>query len=132
MSQEQAMGEPTPSIRDTRADQMFLQLTPAQVDRLRRFGEIRRYAEGDAVVQVGETGHGLYVVLSGAIEVGERAGDPHIATSSLRTGNFQVELGQLSGRPALVDAYALEETETMAIPPHRLRALLAAEAVVGE
>src|SRR5687767_12734497 len=105
MSQEQAMGEPTPSIRDTRADQMFLQLTPAQVDRLRRFGEIRRYAEGDSVVQVGETGHGLYVVLSGAIEVSERAGDSHIPIITHRTGNFLGELAQLSGRPALVDAY---------------------------
>ena len=48
------MAEPTPSIRDTRGEQMFLALTPQQVDRLRRFGEVRRFGEGDALVRQGE------------------------------------------------------------------------------
>jgi len=124
--------EPTPSIRDTRDAQMFLTLTQAEVERLRRFGEKRRYGEGDALVRVGETGHGLYLVLSGAVEISRRDGDSHIPIVTHRTGQFLGELAQLSGRPALVDARALEETEVLAIPPHRLRALLAAEAVIGE
>jgi thioredoxin reductase (NADPH) len=126
------MAEPIPSIRDTRGEQMFLALTPGQVDRLRRFGEIRRYGEGDAVVQVGETGHGLYVVLSGAVEVSQREGDSHIPIVTHRSGNFLGELAQLSGRPALVDAYALEDSEVLVISPYRLRAVLAGEAVIGE
>src|SRR5688572_33484256 len=119
------MAEPIPSIRDTRSEQMFLALTPAQVDRLRRFGEIRRFGEGDALVRVGETGHGLYVVLAGAVEVSQREGDSHIPIVTHRAGNFLGELAQLSGRPALVDAYALEECEVLVISPHRLRAVLA-------
>ena len=126
------MAEPAPSIRDTRGEQMFLALTPQQVDRLRRFGAVRRYGEGDALVRVGETGHGLYVILSGAVEVSQREGDSHVPIVTHREGNFLGELAQLSGRPALVDALALEEAEALAIPPHRLRALLAAEAVIGE
>lgn len=126
------MAEPAPSIRDTREAQMFLALTPEQVNRLQRFGAIRRYAAGDAIVRTGESGHGLYVVLSGAVEISQRDGDSHLPIVTHRTGNFLGELAQLSGRPALVDALALEETEALAIPPHRLRALLAAEAVIGE
>lgn len=42
------------------------------------------------------------------------------------------ELAQLSGRPALVDAYALTDVEAVAIPPQQLRALLIAEAELGE
>ena len=42
------------------------------------------------------------------------------------------ELAQLSGRPYLVDAVALTDVEAVAISPDRLRALLIAEANLGE
>ena len=42
------------------------------------------------------------------------------------------ELAQLAGRPALVDAYAQELVMALIIPPERLRALLVAEAELGE
>ena len=126
------MSDQPPSIRDTRSEQMFTALTPAQVDRLRRFGEVRRYAEGDYLVRVGETGHGLSVILAGAVEVTQREGANNVPIVIHRTGNFLGELAQLSGRPALVDARAIEETEVLALPPRRLRAVLAAEAVIGE
>jgi len=42
------------------------------------------------------------------------------------------ELTQLAGRPALVDAYAKEPVEALIIPPDQLRALLIAEAELGE
>src|SRR3546814_16687742 len=42
------------------------------------------------------------------------------------------ELAQLSGRPALVDSHALTKVEVIVIPPDQLRALLIAEAEVGE
>jgi hypothetical protein len=42
------------------------------------------------------------------------------------------ELAQLSGRPALVDAHAQGPVEALVIPPGQLRALLIAEAELGE
>jgi thioredoxin reductase (NADPH) len=42
------------------------------------------------------------------------------------------ELAQLSGRPSLTDAWAIGKVEAVAIPPERLRALLVAEAELGE
>ncbi len=42
------------------------------------------------------------------------------------------ELAQLSGRPSLVDAVAVEPVETLVIPPQRLRDLLVEEAELGE
>jgi thioredoxin reductase (NADPH) len=47
-------------------------------------------------------------------------------------GQFLAEIGQLSGRLALVDGHAEGEVETLLIPPERLRALLVAEADLGE
>jgi thioredoxin reductase (NADPH) len=42
------------------------------------------------------------------------------------------ELAQLAGQRTLVDAYAEETVEALTIPPGRLRALLIAEAELGE
>ena len=47
-------------------------------------------------------------------------------------GQFLAEIGQLSGRVALVDGHAEGDVETLLIPPDQLRALLVAEAELGE
>ena len=47
-------------------------------------------------------------------------------------GQFVAEIGQLSGRVALVDGHAEGDVETLLIPPEQLRALLMAEAELGE
>jgi thioredoxin reductase (NADPH) len=47
-------------------------------------------------------------------------------------GSFMGELAQLSGRPSLVDAHAVGPVEAVVISPERLRALLVAEAELGE
>src|SRR5262249_30215341 len=47
-------------------------------------------------------------------------------------GAFLGELAQLAGRPALVDAVARGPVEALIIPPDQLRALLIAEAELGQ
>ncbi len=37
------------STIDTRREQMFPKLEPREIDRLRRFGTVRRYAPGEAL-----------------------------------------------------------------------------------
>jgi thioredoxin reductase (NADPH) len=111
---------------------MFLRFSDEELARLSKFGEPRSYKAGDMLARVGEAGPGLMLILSGAVEVtqpnaGERR---HIVTHE--RGNFMGELAQLSGRPYLVDEKALTDVEAVAIPPDRLRALLIAEAMLGE
>ena len=60
---------PTRSIIDTRREQMFPVLEPVEMERLRRFGELRSYAHGEALAKVGEPGHGLTVILAGEVEI---------------------------------------------------------------
>jgi thioredoxin reductase (NADPH) len=42
------------STIDSRREQMFPKLTPQEIDRLRRFGENRHYAPGDAPFVTGD------------------------------------------------------------------------------
>jgi thioredoxin reductase (NADPH) len=127
------MAEPTQTIIATRGAQMFPTLAPTEIERLRRFGEARRFRAGDALARVGEAGHGLTLILSGEVEISQHGEDgTRTAIVTHRAGAFMGELAQLSGRPSLVDAYALTDVEAVAIPPDRLRALLIAEAEIGE
>jgi len=124
---------PEQSIIATRGGQMFPTLTAAEVARLARFGAPRSYKAGEALVRVGDAGHGLTLFLAGEVEISqhdENGTRTHIVTHG--SGSFMGELAQLSGRPALVDAYALTDVEAVAIPPEQLRALLIAEAELGE
>ena len=115
-----------------REAQMFLRLSDEELFRVARFGELRRYRAGDMLVRRGEAGPGLMLVIKGRVEVTrEERGQPaHVVTHE--RGNFMGELAQLSGRPYLVDEKALTDVEVVAIAPDRLRALLIAEADIGE
>jgi thioredoxin reductase (NADPH) len=127
------MAVPPQSIIETRRPQMFPTLERAEIERVRRFGEVRRYAAGEALAKVGQTGHGLSIILAGKVEISqhEESGARKLIVTH-GVGDFMGELAQLAGRPALVDAYALEPVEALVIPPDRLRALLVAEAELGE
>ena len=115
----------------TRGAQMFLQFNDAEIVRLARFGEPRSYRVGEMLAQVGEVGPGLMLILSGKVEVTQPGPERrHIVTHE--RGNFMGELAQLSGRPYLVDERALTDVEAVAISADRLRALLIAEAELGE
>lgn len=127
------MAEPSSDLIATRGPQMFPRLAPDEMRRLRRFGEIRRFASGDMLMKAGDSGHGLAVILSGRVEIVQRdetGRQRHVVTHE--TGSFMGELAQLSGRPSLVDARALSEVEAIVVSPERLRALLIAEADLGE
>jgi thioredoxin reductase (NADPH) len=116
-----------------RGAQMFPRLTDDELARLSKFGEPRSFRAGEMVAQVGETGPGLMMITSGKVEVTQhdREGEQsHIVTHE--RGNFMGELAQLSGRPVLVDSKALTDVEGIAVAPERLRALLIAEADLGE
>jgi thioredoxin reductase (NADPH) len=116
-----------------RYEQTFPALTPQEIARMRRFGDVRNYRSGEALFQTGKAGPGMFVVLSGHVAITQRDGLGHITPLIEQgPGQFLAEIGQLSGRVALVDGHAEGDVETLLIPPERLRALLVAEADLGE
>jgi thioredoxin reductase (NADPH) len=116
-----------------RHDQAFPTLSPPEIDHLRRFGEPRSYRAGERVVTAGEVSPGLIVVLSGKIEVaqgGELDRREVIVTHG--PGQFAGELAQLTARPSLVDAVAVESVDAIVIRSERLRDVMVQEAELGE
>src|SRR6202040_3226185 len=116
-----------------RLEQTFPTLTPQEIARMRRFGELRHYKDGDALFETGKPGPGMFVILSGHVAITQRDGLGHVKpVIDQGPGQFLAEIGQLSGRVALVDGHAEGDVETLLIPPDKLRALLVAEADLGE
>src|SRR3954464_9405072 len=116
-----------------RHEQTFPALTAPEIARMRRFGGMRSYKHGEKLFETGKPGPGMFVILSGHVAITQRDGLGHVTpVIDQGPGQFMAELGQLSGRIALVDATAEGDVETLLIPPERLRALLVAEADLGE
>ena len=126
------MPRPAQSIIDTRRAQMFPNLEPAEIERVRRFGEVRSFGAGEALAKAGRPGHGLVIILAGHVDVTRRESGRRELIVTHAPGQFMGELAQLAGRPSLVDATAQTTVEALVIPPDRLRALLIAEAELGE
>jgi thioredoxin reductase (NADPH) len=122
-----------PSTLDQRRDQLFLKFDPAEIERMRGFGVVRSFAAGERLMTAGQVAPGLFIILAGRVAVAEHS---HLGVQerivSQGQGNFIGELSQLAGRPALADATPEETVEALIIPPERLRALMIAEAELGE
>src|ERR1700723_3025380 len=116
-----------------RHEQTFPVLTSHEIARMRRFGEERKYKHGESLFETGKPGPGMFVLLSGHVALTQRDGLGHVTPIiDQGPGQFLAEIGQLSGRVALVDGHAEGDVETLLISPERLRALLVAEADLGE
>ena len=140
---------PPNSALESRFQQMFPVLSPAEIDRIRRFGEIRKFADGDFLFRAGQAVPGMYVILSGRVAISPRdglgqitpvdafaqmIGAPVEEMKEVVPGEVMAEIGQLSGRQELgvLDARAVGEVEAIVVAPNELRSLLVAEAELGE
>jgi thioredoxin reductase (NADPH) len=119
--------------RGPRYQETFPALTAQEIDRLRRYGSLRKYSDGEKLFEAGKISPGMFVVLKGLVAITQRDGLGHLAPIAERgEGQFLGDVGQLSTRATLVDATAEDDVETLLIPTEGLRALLVAEAELGE
>jgi thioredoxin reductase (NADPH) len=127
------MASPGQSLLEQRRDQIFPKLDSLEIERVRRFGDVRSFAAGERIMTAGQVSPGLVVMLAGSVAV---TAHDHLGIGKQiithAQGNFMGELAELAGRPSLVDATASEAVEAVIIPPERLRALMIAEAELGE
>lgn len=116
----------------TRYDQMFPTLPADDIDRMRRFGDVTTFASGERIFRAGDVAPGLIVIMAGKVEISQFSGDQPETIVIHGPGSFAGELAQLSDRPSLVTAQAIEPVEAFVIPSRRLRDLMVQEASLGE
>jgi len=118
---------------DARRAQAFPTLDAEDMERMRRFGTPRTYADGERIFEMGKPSGGTYLVESGKVRVSGRdlKGRP-MPVVDHGPGSFTGELGQLSGRRSFVDGTAVGEVKATFIDSERMHALLIAEAGLGE
>ncbi len=130
----------------SRFQQMFPVLSPAEIDRVRRFGEISAFGRG-VPLPGGKGRPGMYVILSGRVAI--------VGRDALGQALPVAAFAQLIGAPleemtrwcrarswpssdispeatSVLDARAVGDVEAIVVPPEALRALLVAEAELGE
>jgi thioredoxin reductase (NADPH) len=124
------------SLIDTRRDQIFPVLTPAQMATAGRFaaGSPRRFGPGEVLYDVGERNAPAFLVLSGRITARRRDGAGHESTiTDYGPGQITGETGQLAGRATLAELRAGDEgCEVLVFDAAHLRALIIGSADIGE
>ncbi len=127
------MANPVFAAQIPRYQETFPDLTAQEIDRLRRYGSLRKFSDGEKLFEAGKLSAGMFVVLKGLVAISQRDGLGHVEPIAEQgPGQFLADVGQLSIRAALVDGTAEGDVETLLIPTEGLRALLVGEAELGE
>lgn len=113
----------------------FPELTDAEIDGLRRFGNERAMAEGEVLFAEGDRGFCFFVVLEGGIEIVTHAGNSggeerQIVVHGLH--QFTGDVDMLSGRAAVVTGRAAAAGRVLQLGAEALRHAVADLPYVGE
>lgn len=123
---------PTPNL-EKRRHQIYPVLDEDDLEHVRQFGAQQRYRDGAAVFAAGQARPAILFILRGQLLLRRHDGlGVNEAMALLGPGQFSGEEGQLAGRPAMEDGWAVGELETLALSSESLRMLLVAHAELGE
>jgi thioredoxin reductase (NADPH) len=108
-------------IYEERRAQMFPKLDAAQIARIASHAEKRPMRAGEVLFEQGSTNPGMYVLLSGELEIVRPglAGDDPIVVH--QAGEFTGEANVLSGRRSLVRGRVRKDGEVLYLDPAALR-----------
>jgi thioredoxin reductase (NADPH) len=117
----------------SRAGQALPKLDASEIRRVERFGARACYRDGEMLFEAGRSTFGMFVLLSGKIRISryDGLGNTSVITEHL-PGEFAGEMSQLSNAPSLVNGHAIGAVEVLVLTTQSLRALLVAEAELGE
>lgn len=117
----------------SRAGQALPKLDASEVRRIERFGARACYRDGEMLFEAGRSTFGMFVLLAGKIRISryDGLGNTSVITEHL-PGEFAGEMSQLSNAPSLVNGHAIGAVEVLVLTTQSLRALLVAEAELGE
>src|SRR5437899_1031712 len=114
---------PAPPSSGTRPERLYPTLTAAQLDRIAPHGRRRHVAQGEVLVQPGESASGIFVIVSGRIDVVRPSAGEELVVS-FTPGMFTGEATMLSGRRGLAQIRAGADSEVIEVGRDDLLALI--------
>ena len=135
MDQPPTSAAPAPGQQPdpNRAYQMFPTLSAADMQRIERFGEPHHAKDCSFLIQAGMKSRGLFLLTRGHVSVTQRDGlGRTVPYHDYDPGEFLAEANTLFGGTALVDAQCKGDVDGILVVPDQLRALIIAEADLGE
>jgi thioredoxin reductase (NADPH) len=124
---------PSPlSIRVSRREQVFPILTEHQIAALLPLGERRRYPAGAALFSEGDRHVGMFVLLSGSLDVSRRRSGSSELVITYVAGMFTGDVNLLSGRGAVASGTVREDSELLLIDEATVHHLMVTNAELSE
>jgi thioredoxin reductase (NADPH) len=111
--------------------QAFPVLTVSQISSLRPFGATQTARAGEILIEVGDIIAGLFVVLQGTTSILDRANDDKVLRTS-GPGEFNGELGLLTGQRAFVACVVNEPTTLLFIQSSSVHEIIATIPTLGD
>ena len=111
---------------------MFPKLDDGQIARLSAFGTQRDARAREVFLELGDLHHGIFIVLSGKIEVIRVSGGAETVLHVLGPGEFTGDVNLLSGRGTLIRGKAVEASTLLEIDRANLRHIMQTDASLGE
>ena len=110
----------------------FPVLTPAQIDRLRPYGNIRSVRAAKVLFEPGKSGMSCFVVLSGKLDIAVSGLSGEQVFVTYGPGQFSGEVVLISGARALSRGRVAEPGEFLEIGADELRTLIAKDAELSD
>jgi len=110
----------------------FPLLTPAQIDRLRPYGQVRKVKAGEVLFEPGDSNVPVYVLLSGGVDIVQTCPQSERMLVSHVPGSFTGEFSLISGQRALLRGRVTQDGEFLLIPAGDLRSIVAKDVELGE
>ncbi len=111
---------------------LFEGLSPAELDNVAKYLELKEYAKGDTVFNENTAGHKLYIIQQGRICINKKinkAEEQNMAV--LRDGEFFGEISLFDGKPHSATAVALKDSSVFTLTSEQFELLLAQDASSG-
>jgi len=106
-------------------------LSEEHIAQLRRLGEIRPTLAGQVLYREGDRGHDFFVIMSGRVRIVDHQAGVEREIASAGPGQFVGDLALLTGEREFTTAVVAEPGSVLAVPLHRLQALIARDQVIG-
>jgi CRP-like cAMP-binding protein len=94
---------------------LFAELSEEELHGLIEQSATERYAAGERIISAGDSGHCMYVILSGSVRVTIKRGNGEIELARLTSGDFFGEVALVDDGPRSATVTATEDCELLCI-----------------